>query len=327
MPVRLPAALVAAVLAALLLLLPSPPASAQQASLLQLTSTVTYDVKTTDDGAVHVTWDATLADNDPATDLSGNGTVSYYYQFELPVLRGADSLAATDSAGNGLQVKADDPGGNSIDEGAVVQFARRLFYGQTYTFRLTYQLSDSRSEGGTGHAVLRVRSRDRRRRPGDRRRQHAGSRTVDDGHRSAGLPADREHVRLRRFGEDVPGRACRGQPAGSDRVHEVRRTAEGQDRERYAHLLPGRRRDRATRAAADHGRAPGDRAGLRLRLRWPVRCQHHAGGAASPRLAMKDSPRALLTSPATSSSRLSPAITRSFTSSRTCGPASTPGAG
>jgi hypothetical protein len=147
MSVRLPAALVAAVLAALLLLRPSPRASAQQASPLQLTSTVTYDVKTTDDGAVHVTWDATVTDNDPATDLSGNGTVSYYYQFELPVLRGADSLAATDGAGNGLQVKADDPGGNSIDEGAVVQFARRLFYGQTYTFRLTYQLSDSRSEG------------------------------------------------------------------------------------------------------------------------------------------------------------------------------------
>jgi hypothetical protein len=147
MPVRLPAALAAAVLAVLLLLRPSPRASAQQASALQLTSTVTYDVKTTDEGAVHVTWDATLTNNDPATDLSRNGTVSYYYQFELPVLRGADSLAATDSAGNGLQVKADDPGGNSIDEGAVVQFARRLFYGQTYTFRLTYQLSNSRSEG------------------------------------------------------------------------------------------------------------------------------------------------------------------------------------
>ncbi|MDP9180419.1 MAG: hypothetical protein M3O21_01690 [Chloroflexota bacterium] len=147
MPVRLPAALVPAVLAALLLLRPSPRVNAQQASLLQLTSTVTYDVKTTDDGAVHVTWDATLTDNDPATGLSGNGTVSYYYQFELPVLRGADSLAATDSAGNELQVKADDPGGNSIDEGAVVQFARRLFYGQTYSFRLTYRLSDSRSQG------------------------------------------------------------------------------------------------------------------------------------------------------------------------------------
>jgi hypothetical protein len=147
MPVRLPAALAAAVLAVLLLLRPSPRASAQQASALQLTSTVTYDVKTTDEGAVHVTWDATLTNNDPATDLSRNGTVSYYYQFELPVLRGADSLAATDSAGNGLQVKADDPGGNSTDEGAVVQFARRLFYGQTYTFRLTYQLSNSRSEG------------------------------------------------------------------------------------------------------------------------------------------------------------------------------------
>ena len=49
-------------------------------------STVTYDVKTTGDGAVHVTWDATLTDNDPATNLSGNGTLSYYYQFELPVL-------------------------------------------------------------------------------------------------------------------------------------------------------------------------------------------------------------------------------------------------
>src|ERR1700730_695646 len=130
MYVRPQAALVAAVLAAGLLLGPSPRTNAEQASVLQLTSTVTYDVKTTPDGAVHVTWEATLTDNDPATHLSGNGTVSYYYQFELPVLRGADSLAATDNAGNNLQVRADDPGGNSIDEGAIVQFARRLFYGQ-----------------------------------------------------------------------------------------------------------------------------------------------------------------------------------------------------
>ena len=225
MPVRLPAALVAAVLAALLLLRPSPRANAQQANLLQLTSAVTYDVKTTADGAVHVTWDATLTDNDPATDLTGNGTVSYYYQFELPVLRGADSLAATDSAGNDLQVKADDPGGNSIDEGAVVQFARRLFYRPDLYLPSDVPAQQFAIGGGAGHAALRVRARHRLRRSGDSHRQHARSRTVDDGYRSAGLPADRKHVRLLRFGEDVPGRACRGQPAGSDRVHEVRRAA------------------------------------------------------------------------------------------------------
>jgi len=147
MRVRLPMALAATVLAAVLLLQPSSHANAQEAGGLQITSAVTYDVKTADDGAVHVTWDAVLTDNDPATDISNGGSVSYYYQFELPVLRGADLLAATDSAGNDLQVTTDDPGGSSIDEGAVVQFARRLFFGQTYSFRLTYQLSNSRSEG------------------------------------------------------------------------------------------------------------------------------------------------------------------------------------
>jgi hypothetical protein len=140
-------ALAATALAALLVAQPSPPANAQAAEGLGITSAVTYDVKTADDGAVHVTWDVTLTDNDPATDISHGGAVSYYYQFELPVLRGAESLAAKDSAGYDLQVTTDDPGGSSIDEGAVVQFARRLFFGQTYSFRLTYQLSNSRSEG------------------------------------------------------------------------------------------------------------------------------------------------------------------------------------
>ncbi len=147
MHVRLPMALAAAVLAGVLLVQTSPAAAEDEPGALEVTSTVVYDVQTAGDGTVGVTWDVVLTDNDPATDLTHGGSVPYYYQFELPVLRGAKTLVATDTAGYGLPVTVDDPGGSSVDEGAVISFARRLFFGQTYSFRLTYQLTNARSEG------------------------------------------------------------------------------------------------------------------------------------------------------------------------------------
>ncbi|MEO8458048.1 MAG: hypothetical protein ABI559_09570 [Chloroflexota bacterium] len=143
---RLLAALAATVFALLLLAAPSGHArAANDAAGLALTATVTYDIKTNADGAVHVTWDATVTDNDPATDVSG-GNVTYYATIGLPVLRGATGITANDATGNNLQVDTVDPGGGSIDEGATVHFARGIFYKQTYSFRLTYTLADTRSE-------------------------------------------------------------------------------------------------------------------------------------------------------------------------------------
>jgi hypothetical protein len=137
---RLPAALAATVFA--LLLLAGGPRDAAAAEGLAMTSTVTYDVKTVD-AAVSVTWDVTLTDNDPATDIGGS---SYYATVGLPILRGASEISAIDSDGNPLLVETEDPGPPSIDEGAIVHFARGIFFGQTYSFRLTYTLADARSD-------------------------------------------------------------------------------------------------------------------------------------------------------------------------------------
>jgi hypothetical protein len=144
MRLRLPAALAATVFALLLLARPASPARAAGEGGLVMASIVTYDIKTSDEAA-RVTWDVTLTDTDPATDIT-NGGSSYYATVGLPVLRGASEIVATDSSGYGLIVDTEDPGGQLIDEGAVVHFARGIFFGQTYTFRLTYTLADTRSQ-------------------------------------------------------------------------------------------------------------------------------------------------------------------------------------
>lgn len=143
MHLRLPAALAATAFALLLLLGPSRHAVADEGGL-SMTSIVTYDVKTTD-AAVHVTWDVSLTDNDPATDVTAGGS-SYYANVGLPVLRGVSDVRAVDSAGDPLLVETQDSGTRSIDEAATVYFSRGIFFGQTYSFRLTYTLADTRSE-------------------------------------------------------------------------------------------------------------------------------------------------------------------------------------
>ena len=141
MSLRLPAALAATVLALLLLVAPSQRAAAEEGGLA-MTSTVTYDVQTVG-GSVHVTWDVTVKDNDSATGIGGS---SYYANVGLPVLRGASDIQAIDSAGDPLLVETQAPGMRSIDEGATVYFTRGIFFGQTYSFHLSYTLTDTRSE-------------------------------------------------------------------------------------------------------------------------------------------------------------------------------------
>lgn len=119
-----------------------PRQAAAEEGGLSMKSTVTYDVKTVD-AAVHVTWDVTLTDTDTATRIGGS---SYYASVGLPVLRGASDITAVDSAGDPLLFETQDPGTRSIDEGTVVYFTRGIFFGQTYSFRLTYTLAETRSE-------------------------------------------------------------------------------------------------------------------------------------------------------------------------------------
>ena len=129
--------------ATLFILVPGPHARADDA--LRITSTITYDVKTTD-GPVRVTWDVAIANNDPETSPHSSGTLSYYYTVNLPVIRGADNASAADENGIPLDVSIED-----IDSGvaqrAAVGFADPLYYQETYAFRLLYELPNIRSEG------------------------------------------------------------------------------------------------------------------------------------------------------------------------------------
>lgn len=146
MRLRAPAA--AAIAALMLLSLFAYPRAgdAQETDLLTMTSTVTYDVKNSD-APIGVAWDVTLVNNDPATVNTGSGQIFFYDALAMPLLRGAASVTATDSAGETLDVTLDDPG-QGVAVRAVVDFAQALFYQETYSFRLTYTIADgARSEG------------------------------------------------------------------------------------------------------------------------------------------------------------------------------------
>lgn len=135
------AALAAAL--AVLVLNPAEGTEAQTSQLVTLTSTVTYDVKSVDEG-VHVNWDATVTNNDPdSTFRNGNGF--YYYAYTIPVLTGASNVTARDSDGAALDVGLVDGGSPIVQEGQV-GFARGIFFGESYRFTLSYDLVNTRSQ-------------------------------------------------------------------------------------------------------------------------------------------------------------------------------------
>lgn len=112
---------------------------------LTIQSSIVYDIHTAD-VPVKATWDVTITDNDPETQPDGSGTLAYYHTVNLPVIRGASNARATDAAGNTLRVYVNDVGAG-VAESAAVELAEPLFYGDTYSFRLTYALPAARSEG------------------------------------------------------------------------------------------------------------------------------------------------------------------------------------
>jgi hypothetical protein len=120
-------------------------ASAVAQDNLTIKSSIVYDVQTAD-VPLKATWDVTITDNDPETQPDGSGSLAYYHTINLPVIRGASSARATDSAGNTLRVFVNDVGAG-VAESAAVELAEPLFLGDTYSFRLTYALPAARSEG------------------------------------------------------------------------------------------------------------------------------------------------------------------------------------
>ena len=126
--------------------LPAPAASAApvQPQPIHAATDVTYDVRL-DQGAVRVFWDVTLTNNDPQTVYREFGTVYYYFSYAVPVLRGATGLSATGPTGAPLAVSLRDAGERTLLF-AEVTFDRNFYYGETYSFTLSYTLADARDE-------------------------------------------------------------------------------------------------------------------------------------------------------------------------------------
>jgi hypothetical protein len=111
--------------------------------LVHIRSRVVYDVRP-DQGPVRVAWDVTFANNDPQTSSrGGSGTVLFYENMSLPVLQGASSISAVSSTGAPLTVTLNEPG-RSPTVGAVVSFEEPVYYGESYAFRLAYELAGVR---------------------------------------------------------------------------------------------------------------------------------------------------------------------------------------
>jgi hypothetical protein len=115
-----------------------------QAPTLVYTSSVTYDVATTDQ-PVRVRWDVSIVNNDPETVDDGSGFIQFYEALALPVIPGAGDLSATDADGATLDVTVSDE--EQIVDLARVEFSRPLFFGDTYAFTLTYDVVSSQADG------------------------------------------------------------------------------------------------------------------------------------------------------------------------------------
>ncbi len=134
------ALLLSSLLAVVLAHVTDSSSEAQTDELLSLASTITYDVKSRDEG-VHVTWDAVITNNDPQSTFR-NGQGFYYYAYQIPILLGASNLNAIDSSGRYLDIELEEAG-SPIVQSAAVSFYRGIFFGETYSFRLTYDITSS----------------------------------------------------------------------------------------------------------------------------------------------------------------------------------------
>src|SRR3990170_2420678 len=127
---------------ALLALSISPGPRAATAAGLVLTSDVAYDIRP-DEGPVHVSWQVLVDNQDPQTVQQQSGTIFFYDSLSLPVLRGADNLTAR-AGGASLPVSLAT--GDGPIAGADVSFDRPLFFGDTYSFTLDYDLPSARDD-------------------------------------------------------------------------------------------------------------------------------------------------------------------------------------
>ncbi|HEV8573237.1 MAG TPA: hypothetical protein VGR43_00875 [Dehalococcoidia bacterium] len=113
--------------------------------VVHISSRVVYDIRP-DQGPVRVSWDVTFQNNDPQTTSGGSsGTVAFYQNLTLPVLRGAAALSAVSDSGAGLDVELGEAG-RSPTVPATVTFDAPVFFGDAYRFTMAYELANVRVE-------------------------------------------------------------------------------------------------------------------------------------------------------------------------------------
>jgi hypothetical protein len=131
-----------ALMAVLALASGTRPAAAD--ALLYATTSVAYDIRP-DGGGTRVSWSVTLENNDPETVQRDAGFVYFYDRYPLPVLRGAGSFTASGPGGSALSVTTESQDDGPVTS-AIVHFGRNLYYGQSYSFSLSYSLTSARSQ-------------------------------------------------------------------------------------------------------------------------------------------------------------------------------------
>jgi hypothetical protein len=126
-----------------LVTLPLSPQTSHASQLLLLTTDVSYDIRP-DTGPVHVSWQVRVDNQDPETVEREFGTVYFYDSLTLPVLRGSANLSARSGPAT-LSVSLDTSSDGPLVT-ATVSFDRMLFFGDTYSFSLDYDLPSARED-------------------------------------------------------------------------------------------------------------------------------------------------------------------------------------
>ena len=135
--------LMVAAFAAVLPAMMNPTGLSAEEDLVHVTSRVAYDARP-DQGPVRVSWDLSFQNNDPATSEPGSeGTVFFYENVTVPVLKGASGVSAVSSSGVALEVALEEVG-RGPTMSARVTFDERVFFGEIYDLHLSYELADVR---------------------------------------------------------------------------------------------------------------------------------------------------------------------------------------
>jgi hypothetical protein len=117
---------------------------AQSGDGIDMTSHIGYTLRP-DTGALKVSWEVTIVNNNPATDASGSGGVVQFYEgFTFPVLAGAKNITAV-SGGAPLEVSTEPVEDAPIDD-ATVTLPSPMYYGESISLEMDYDIAEVRKD-------------------------------------------------------------------------------------------------------------------------------------------------------------------------------------